>query len=592
MKKILLLSTLLAAATLPSMAKTYQETFPSASEIPSDFIDNTPKFFKFFDKNSGLTIEKLLRTDIESPANANLGNSKDSFITGKGHFSEEQLANGGIVFGGTFKAEANRNNIAKAFSTYDFGGKIGRVLVINGINSNFETAIKDKFGLEEEVSIPKPKILLTGNLQLFWVLNYTLLRDGEEFDKDNPTYLRVRVELNAYNNDMQSDLQALTSIMEINEEANWQGADQTKPIEIKNFANREGETSDPSDFNSVAKNDWNPYRWMVYEFDVQNNYAASYLRTFFDKNKVDFDNGTLLIRSIEIYKIPQGYSDIIPSDAPRITWNDYGYGNIYQIDLTHNQGQGTKYELSANDIDYIHFNVKTVSGRDFNPETTFEAITVNDDNSLVDTEINNNEIKLSIDASAPKTSEAIKIAVKTGDVTSNEVELHLHAAPAQISLSTNTYEDDKAIYVSFNDEKTSFPVSILDANEGTDAYQDFNVDLEDESAVGVAKEGNNIVFTPNGKEEKATKLTLTALTAGKAKSVAAVSTFADEPTAENSGDVTKVYNVYVNGTGTSGIDDVKVEEAVDNTLYNLQGIRVTDPAPGIYIRAGKKVMIK
>lgn len=39
-------------------------------------------------------------------------------------------------------------------------------------------------------------------------------------------------------------------------------------------------------------------------------------------------------------------------------------------------------------------------------------------------------------------------------------------------------------------------------------------------------------------------------------------------------------------------DEVDAQRPVDNIIYNLQGARVSDPAPGIYIQNGKKIIIR
>lgn len=44
--------------------------------------------------------------------------------------------------------------------------------------------------------------------------------------------------------------------------------------------------------------------------------------------------------------------------------------------------------------------------------------------------------------------------------------------------------------------------------------------------------------------------------------------------------------------GTTGLSDIAVDGNEDDTLYDLQGRRVVNPAPGIYIKAGKKILVK
>lgn len=53
----------------------------------------------------------------------------------------------------------------------------------------------------------------------------------------------------------------------------------------------------------------------------------------------------------------------------------------------------------------------------------------------------------------------------------------------------------------------------------------------------------------------------------------------------------KPVGIMVNDDAT-GIDNVKVETSKDNIVYDLQGRRVSQPAKGIYIVNGKKVLVK
>ena len=52
----------------------------------------------------------------------------------------------------------------------------------------------------------------------------------------------------------------------------------------------------------------------------------------------------------------------------------------------------------------------------------------------------------------------------------------------------------------------------------------------------------------------------------------------------------------MNGFGdddeTTAIETVETKTINDNAFYTLQGVRVENPTRGIYIRNGKKVMIR
>lgn len=53
-----------------------------------------------------------------------------------------------------------------------------------------------------------------------------------------------------------------------------------------------------------------------------------------------------------------------------------------------------------------------------------------------------------------------------------------------------------------------------------------------------------------------------------------------------------VFDDFVEGNETTGINELKTEVLNDNKYYNLQGIEVAYPVKGIYIHNGKKVIVK
>ena len=53
-----------------------------------------------------------------------------------------------------------------------------------------------------------------------------------------------------------------------------------------------------------------------------------------------------------------------------------------------------------------------------------------------------------------------------------------------------------------------------------------------------------------------------------------------------------VFDDFVEGNETTGINELKTEVLNDNKYYNLQGIEVAHPVKGIYIHNGKKVIVK
>lgn len=43
---------------------------------------------------------------------------------------------------------------------------------------------------------------------------------------------------------------------------------------------------------------------------------------------------------------------------------------------------------------------------------------------------------------------------------------------------------------------------------------------------------------------------------------------------------------------STAIEQLNADSAQDDAIYNLQGMRVTNPTRGIYIKGGKKVVIR
>ena len=52
------------------------------------------------------------------------------------------------------------------------------------------------------------------------------------------------------------------------------------------------------------------------------------------------------------------------------------------------------------------------------------------------------------------------------------------------------------------------------------------------------------------------------------------------------------YTIGMGGNGTTAIKNIEDKQAEDGTYYNLQGQRVDAPVKGLYIRNGKKIIVK
>jgi isocitrate dehydrogenase len=63
-----------------------------------------------------------------------------------------------------------------------------------------------------------------------------------------------------------------------------------------------------------------------------------------------------------------------------------------------------------------------------------------------------------------------------------------------------------------------------------------------------------------------------------------------EGDSSSDGNAAKGYT-FVWGT-TTGIDNTVVKVEEDGAIYNLQGSKVTNPSAGVYIKSGKKIIVK
>ena len=163
MKKVLL--TLAAAAMTASVW---------AQTDANGLIDVTPNYYKFYqDTEANLT--SILRSDLRQPVAFNLGS--DNWITsntngGEGYFTSEQIANGNILWGAFVFNQTKEKEFAEAYSIYDFGGAIGKVMVLNGQKSELGDAIKTACNLDAAPEIPAYQGVIGANFQMNHVMDW------------------------------------------------------------------------------------------------------------------------------------------------------------------------------------------------------------------------------------------------------------------------------------------------------------------------------------------------------------------------------------------------------------------------------------
>lgn len=261
----------------------------------------TPAYYDFnnSEETGASYLPDMFVSSFKQPTQYNIANNFISENTNKGenYFTSESLANGKVLFGAWMWAQnTNIPKFVDASQIYDFGGNIGKALVVNGMGSQINEAIQENFGVNPQMNVSD--VNFGGNISLFWLNNY-LGANGEIDPKTDRVH--VRIVLNAFANDMSSG--ALFSEIKYQyEDASAFGA--TTPVNFADFADENGK--------------WNPYRWMVYEFEVQYWNIAAYLRTVGPA----FNNRSMLIRSIEFYPVSIAETTLTPNTT-YISWVDY-----------------------------------------------------------------------------------------------------------------------------------------------------------------------------------------------------------------------------------------------------------------------------
>lgn len=562
MKKFLLTLAAISIAT-GAWAQT------TAEPIPEGYIDVTPTYFKFY-QNEVIPLDELLRDDIKSGLQANLGSN--SLITentnkGENYFTADNLSKGNLVYrAGGYFTDAQPCPLKKAFSTYNFGGDIKNVLIINGKDSELDQAIKEFYNLPEKPVISKMGADFA-NFQLMWIADYFSMNEKIPTE----TNVRVRMEFNIYNNDMSSTDPVLTQFLFQQEQGGTQSNVLTPTAKISDFA---------------LNGKWNPNKWMVLDFECPYNRLASYVRTHvnFGTSGAMKSAGAYLIRSIEIYGLPgKDYSSDLELNKLYNSWNDYtpqpSYDEIDSITLSHPQSDS--FELSGTENAELSFTLAPAEGN-FDPTTKFELAVSNNDNEYVTfSEIKDGKFTVSVKETAAASEEPVEISVKAGDKTSNVVALNHYAAPADVTLSTHESLTDKEISLKTGDNAVEFAVTVVSKHESqTGAYQKFRLSsvANDCATIEMNATSTGIVVTP--KAIGTTTFTLTPLKAGEANLNA-------DPTAQGT-----TYSISV---GTTGVESIEVVSG-DAEYFNLQGVKVANPERGIYIKkqgdTTTKVLVK
>lgn len=415
-----------------------EKVYPPASELdPEVFTDLTPAYFKFYNHHV-VPSENLIRYDMNEDDKYGQFNMEADFISsntdnGNKYFTADNIQDGNILLGGVYYLKANdRTPLKDGISVYNFGGEIGNAMILNGVNSKLSEAIKDKFGLENAPSLGKLIQRKGVNFVFYWILDHQSMAKAREEGKDK---VRIRLEMNAYNNDMACSLPVVTSFYEQDEKSGTAFHGSNASILFNEFATKEGE--------------WDPSHWMVYEFDIDNTEAASYLTlkisTNSDATKThDLDNGALLIRSVEVY----AYDSTSEASLRPLAVSDNGrVWNTYDLEAEDHQAKATAIRIIPSVITETTEATVTAS---ISPSTANPAVTWSTEDTdkinLVPQEDSDNTVLISAKPNTVATVTITATSVGTPDL----------SASFKVKVNNNTVGVD-----SIDDDSVSFEVTAL-----------------------------------------------------------------------------------------------------------------------------------
>ncbi len=314
MKKFLLLS----ASALVAMS--------AAAEL----TDATPKAYNF---NSGLPVPYVNAYQDSEWGNMPW-NPKVYF-----HKDHPELYKDGLVLMIGPQFQTNYDAVLKGFNIVNMGEELGNVLVINRPGSGIKQALKDATGYEYDIKDMEAE---PGFMIPLWHSdpNNSYGEDGVENN------LRIRIVLNVYQPNLNLTEAAFKPYMQTGSNGTYEFNDNNAPREVfsANFAKFWGEVESDNgrlDFATASSDDldlydengsyeWNPNRWMVYEWDVPGMTGDEAPV----KIKMELDGAAaqaaIMIKSIQ-FLLKDSKEEGIPVLTRRKSWVYYNYGDPASI---------------------------------------------------------------------------------------------------------------------------------------------------------------------------------------------------------------------------------------------------------------------
>lgn len=262
MKKLLLMG----AAALTAMSAMADKPLATPFEGGDDV---TPKAYRFNEYDG----EWRGFVCGESPQQWNLPNYYvENFITpGTVPFGDGLMVTAGPSY--QYSTSDGMEALQNATQVVDFGGTLGKCLVINGKNSTLESKLAD-LGSNATGLKNYDQAAGASQLLLFVMTDPEVMKGQIEAGKHN---FRIRITMNAYHGfDAATFANPMTANIYMNDDqGNVKGGDASYAATIKwdefVYTYTEKTPDDPGDEPYEDEDGayvWNPYRFMVYEFDA------------------------------------------------------------------------------------------------------------------------------------------------------------------------------------------------------------------------------------------------------------------------------------------------------------------------------------
>ena len=264
----------------------------AGSMFAQEDVDVTPAYYKFADQAVG----QYKVMGFYHKANPDDAPSKIV----EDHYNEGAF----VVAGGQFAGNPNvtyAQDLQNGVSIVDLGGEVGKVLCVNGVNSNYNTI----YGMDYAKC--------TGSLNWF---NFNWFMDPENTPTDGSAdapNIRVRVVLNIFANSLDESANIINSAyMMAGGNSPLPAASNTDEgvaVTSGSFAllDEDGEPEIDDDENYI----YDPTKWMVYEWDTYAHGDAIPMRLKMEMNQGNLASATVFIKEVSFTKLADASEPIL-----------------------------------------------------------------------------------------------------------------------------------------------------------------------------------------------------------------------------------------------------------------------------------------